>query len=257
VGNFVSRNERMSNQGQVTQIFTNIYVKNFDESTNEDRLRDLFSKFGEITSIKLTKEEASGKALFAFINFNKPESALQALHDMNDKELDNGKRLYVSRFQKKNERVNFIKSKLEEKRQERLKKFAGVNLFVKNLDDKIDDERLGREFSAFGQITSAKVMTEHQRSKGFGFVCYSSPEEAARAVAEMNGRIVGTKPLYVAIAQRKEDRKRILTVQFRERLQNSQYLIQQYFNQGKNIISHRFSHRTEFSFEKKVFFEHN
>lgn len=36
--------------------------------------------------------------------------------------------------------------------------FQGVNLYVKNLDDGIDDERLRKEFSPFGTITSAKVV---------------------------------------------------------------------------------------------------
>jgi len=91
-------------------------------------------------------------------------------------------------------------------------------LYVKNLDDMIDDEKLREEFAAHGTITSAKVMNEEGRSKGFGFVCFSSPEEATKAVTEMNGRIIGTKPLYVALAQRKEDRKAHLASQYMQRI---------------------------------------
>lgn len=61
-------------------------------------------------------------------------------------------------------------------------------------------------------------MTESGRSKGFGFVSLSSPEEATKAVTEMNGRIVGTKPLYVALAQSKEQRQQYLADRYKQRM---------------------------------------
>lgn len=130
----------------------------------------------------------------------------------------NGKVMFVGRAQKKVERQAELKRRFEQLKQERISRYQGVNLYIKNLDDTIDDEKLRKEFSPFGAITSAKVMLEDGRSKGFGFVCFSSPEEATKAVTEMNGRIVGSKPLYVALAQRKEERKAHLTNQYMQRI---------------------------------------
>jgi polyadenylate-binding protein len=56
------------------------------------------------------------------------------------------------------------------------------------------------------------------RSKGFGFVCFEKSDNAHKAVTEMNNKIICNKPLYVALAQRKEDRKAQLASQYIQRL---------------------------------------
>merc|ERR1712072_66134 len=150
-------------------------------------------------------------------NFDEAETAEAACAELNGTEVQ-GKTIYVGRAQKKAERQMELKKKFEQMKIERMARFQGVNLYVKNLDDTIDDERLRTEFTPFGAITSAKVMCEEGRSKGFGFVCFSSPEEATKAVTEMNGRIIVSKPLYVALAQRKEDRKAHLASQYMQRV---------------------------------------
>ncbi|VEN48648.1 unnamed protein product [Callosobruchus maculatus] len=220
VGRFIPRKEREKELGEKAKLFTNVYVKNFGEDVTEEQLRTMYEKFGKITSLKIMNKEDGKSKGFGFVAFETPEAAEAAVEALNGKEIVEGKPLYVGRAQKKAERQQELKRRFEALKMERLNRYQGVNLYVKNLDDTIDDERLRKEFAPFGTITSAKVMIEEGRSKGFGFVCFSSPEEATKAVTEMNGRIVGSKPLYVALAQRKEDRKAHLTSQYMQRVAN-------------------------------------
>ncbi|XP_032258679.1 polyadenylate-binding protein 1-like [Phoca vitulina] len=217
VGRFKSRKEREAELGARAKEFTNVYIKNFGEDMDDERLKDLFGKFGPALSVKVMTDESGKSKGFGFVSFERHEDAQKAVDEMNGKEL-NGKQIYVGRAQKKVERQTELKRKFEQMKQDRITRYQGVNLYVKNLDDGIDDERLRKEFSPFGTITSAKVMMEGGCSKGFGFVCFSSPEEATKAVTEMNGRIVATKPLYVALAQRKEERQAHLTNQYMQRM---------------------------------------
>ena len=99
-------------------------------------------------------------------------------------------------------------------------------MYVKNLEAVVDDKRLRKEFAKFGNITSAKVMTdEGGHSKGFGFICFSSAEEAIKAVTQMNGQVIVSKPLYVALAQRKEERQAQLAALRMQRITNHMPLV--------------------------------
>ncbi|XP_049289770.1 polyadenylate-binding protein 1-A [Anopheles funestus] len=217
VGRFISRKEREKELGEKAKLFTNVYVKNFSEDLTEEALRDMFEKYGPITSHRVMTKEGKSRG-FGFVAFESPEAAERAVQELNNKELADGKMLYVGRAQKKNERQMELKRQCEQPKMERLTRYHGVNLYVKNLDDTIDDERLRKEFAPYGTITSANVMLDEGRSKGYGFVCFSAPDEATKAITEMNGRVVGSKPLYVALAQRKEERKSHLASQYIQRV---------------------------------------
>ncbi|XP_041654851.1 embryonic polyadenylate-binding protein-like isoform X3 [Cheilinus undulatus] len=217
VGHFKSRKEREVEFGTKAMKFTNVYIKNFGEDYSDEKLKDVFSSFGRTLSVRVMKDERGRSRGFGFVNYASHEDAQKAVEEMNGKEI-NGKVIYVGRAQKRLERQGELKRKFDQIKQDRIQRYQGVNLYVKNLDDGIDDERLRKEFAPYGTITSAKVMTDGPQSKGFGFVCFSSPEEATKAVTEMNGRIVATKPLYVALAQRREERKAILTNKYMQRL---------------------------------------
>ncbi len=64
-----------------------------------------------------------------------------------------------------------------------------TKLFVGNFPFSVDDQKLKDYFAKVGTVVSAKVMTEGEggRSRGFGFVEMSTPEEAQRAISELNG----------------------------------------------------------------------
>ena len=184
------------------------------------------------TSIDVNSGESASPtevSAFGWVNFEHHDSAVAAIEALNGaSELPqkvSGSTihlkapLFVGRAQKKVERERELKAKFDAAKIERIKKYQGVNLFVKNLDDALDDDQLREHFAEFGTITSARIMREPASgtSRGFGFVCFSSPEEAAKAVTEMNNKLVLGKPIFVALAQRKEVRRAQLEAQHAQR----------------------------------------
>lgn len=218
VGMFTRKSERV-NQTK----WTNLYVKNIPKSWDSEKLQEFFTKYGTVTSALVKKEEGEETHKgFGFANFEDHEAAKRASEDQEGLKVLDGeeeKQLNVCRAQKKAERDRELAAKYAAMKKERLTKYQGVNVYVKNLDDEIDDEFLHENFSVFGTITSAKVMRDEQTnvSKGFGFVCFSKPEEAQAAIAEKNNKVIKGKPIYVALAQRKEVRKAQIQQQRQQR----------------------------------------
>jgi polyadenylate-binding protein len=129
-------------------------VKNLTDDVDDEKLRDLFSTFGTITSAKVMRDTgASGS-------------------QSSDSEKDEAT--------KENTKI-------------------GEDVAKEDPKDKEDDKEKKK--------TDKSEKKLHGKSKGFGFVCFSSPDEASKAVTEMNQRMVNGKPLYVALAQRKDVRK--------------------------------------------------
>ncbi|XP_047309347.1 polyadenylate-binding protein 2-like [Impatiens glandulifera] len=212
VGNFVRKQERETLLD--SNKYNNVYVKNLAESITEEELKDIFGEYGAITSVVVMKDADGKSKCFGFVNFENPDNASNCVEGLNGKTFDD-KEWYVGRAQKKSDRAVELKSKFEQTAKEIVDKSQGLNLYIKNLDDSIDDDKFKDLFSEFGTITSFKVMRDPNGiSRGSGFVAFSTAEESSRALLVMNGKMVVSKPLYVAIAQRKEDRQAKLQAQF-------------------------------------------
>ena len=224
VAHHISKKDRQAKIEEARAQFTNVYVKNIDPAVTQEEFEGLFKGYGEITSAVLSTDDEGKSRGFGFVNFAEHEQAAKAVDDLNDKEF-HGQKLFLGRAQKKAEREEELRRAYEAAKNEKLAKYQGVNLYIKNLPEEFDDERLQEEFAPFGTTTSAKVMrTPTGASRGFGFVCYSAPEEANKAVAEMNGKMIENRPLYVALAQRKDVRHQQLAAQM---MQQNQLRMQQ------------------------------
>lgn len=83
-----------------------------------------------------------------------------------------------------------------------------MNIYVSNLSFAVESDDLRGFFEEYGEVTSAKIITdkETRRSRGFGFVEMSDDSAAAKAVAELNGAMVQGRSISVTEARPKEEK---------------------------------------------------
>jgi len=84
----------------------------------------------------------------------------------------------------------------------------GKKLYVGNLPYSVNDQKLNEMFSAVGEVTSAKVITDYDsgRSKGFGFVEMANDDDAKKAITALDGKDFDGRAIKVNEARPKEDR---------------------------------------------------
>jgi RNA recognition motif-containing protein len=189
-----------------------LFIKDIPKHfTNED-LKKLLSDTTNVISINVVKKRKEDKDNrgFAYIAFNGDASMLEAERRLNGKIIE-GNKLHVEKAVPKEEQKELM-------RERRYQMHKDCNLYVKNIPKDYDDAMLKKVFEPFGKVISARVMLETRqekrtgrvmwKSKGFGFVCLSNPEEAKKALTAFNnGYKIKNFNLVVAMAEKKEERK--------------------------------------------------
>ncbi|KAL5701726.1 hypothetical protein ACHQM5_027035 [Ranunculus cassubicifolius] len=198
-------NKQVRDEIKEEKLRKTVFVKNVSEDVGYDLFVSIFRRSGRVRFADTKGGLFDLSRDDGFVTFEIEEEAARAVKELNGY-LHNGKTWHV-------------KQAWSEKLESRMKQGIGrvTNLYVKNIDKSVDDEKLEELFFKFGRITSCNVMLDSQGlSKGFGFVAFSSCEEASKAVKEMNGKMISSNPkrLYVAVAQRKEERKLMLQARF-------------------------------------------
>ena len=82
-----------------------------------------------------------------------------------------------------------------------------MNIYVGNLDFKVEEQDLQEVFEEYGTVNEAKIISDKftGRSRGFGFVTMESQEEAKHAIEELNGATFENRTMVVNEARPKKE----------------------------------------------------
>ncbi|KAJ2856095.1 Protein phosphatase PP2A regulatory subunit B, partial [Coemansia erecta] len=168
-----------------------LYVGELDESVTEAMLFALFNMIGPVASIRVCRDAITRRSLrYAYVNYHNHTDGERALETLNYTEIK-GRPCRIMWSQ----------------RDPTLRKSGSGNIFIKNLDESIDNKALHDTFAAFGPIMSCKVaVDEHGMSRGYGFVHYETREAAEQAIENVNGMLLNDSKVYVGFHLSRHER---------------------------------------------------
>jgi polyadenylate-binding protein len=192
---------------------TNIVVKGLPGDADGKQIKEVFSRFGNIVSIKIATDDTGKPRGLAYIMFDREQSASQAVQEVNGQKIaEDGQALVVERY--RTPAAQAAEAAL-----------SFTNLYIRNLNPSVTDAQLSEAFGRFGTITSAKVRTDtndQNRNLGFGWVAFETHESAAAAAEALNEKsnelTAEGQTLCVRRFMSKKERQRQREMKHRERI---------------------------------------
>ncbi|CAN4075437.1 unnamed protein product [Withania somnifera] len=172
-----------------------LFIGGISWDTDEERLKDYFSSYGEVVEAVIMRDRNTGRARgFGFVVFANPAVAERVV---NDKHIIDGRTVEAKKAVPRDDQhiINRNNSSIQgSPGPGRTKK-----IFVGGLASTVTESDFKTYFDQFGTITDVVVMYDHntQRPRGFGFITFNSEDAVDRALYktfhDLNGKMIEVK----------------------------------------------------------------
>ncbi|KAK9137987.1 hypothetical protein Sjap_008581 [Stephania japonica] len=181
--------EQGGGEGGESPSNTKLYFGNLPYNCDSAQLAGIIQDYGSPELVEVLYNRETGKSRgFAFVTMSTVEDCNAVIQNLDGSE-------YCGRTL----RVNFSD---KPKPKEPLYPETEHKLFVGNLSWSVTSESLIEMFQQFGNVVGARVLYDGEtgKSRGYGFVCYSTREEMEVALENLNGVELGGRSMRVSHA---------------------------------------------------------
>lgn len=191
--------EQRTNKADLSRDICKMFIGGLNWETTEDNLKDYFSKYGQVTDLKIMRDNATGRSRgFGFLTFAEASSVdevVKTQHILDGKVID-PKRAIPREEQDKTGKI-----------------------FVGGIGPDVRPKEFEEFFSQWGTIIDAQLMLDKDtgRSRGFGFITYDTPDAVDRVCEnkfiEFKGKRIEIKraePRHLQKQQQQQKHRRLL-----------------------------------------------
>ena len=197
IEHFQKKNERMINNNNENNNHK-IFINNLPEKYTIAELNSLCKEYGNVLNANIFSDRIGQK--FGIVEFTNENEAKDAMSKLNEKIIekdDKKNKLSVQIYQTQFEHKQFLLNQSMKMKETKAK----CNLYIKNIPLTAKEEDLEKVFSKYGEITSIRIQKDKIEnkdnkdkielvSKGFGFISFDKPEEAKKALEEMDQKFL-------------------------------------------------------------------
>ncbi|KAI9478651.1 MAG: hypothetical protein EXX96DRAFT_571745 [Benjaminiella poitrasii] len=182
---------------------TTLWMGELEQWQDEAYIQQLWFNLNEKVMVKVIRDKITGvSAGYAFVDFGTAAAARHAMNTYNGVLMPNSLKPF---------KLNWASGGgLIDRREDRQPEYS---IFVGDLSSEITEMDLLSVFqSRYRSCKSAKIMTDSRTgmTRGYGFVRFSDPLDQQRALIEMQGFFIGSRPIRVSVATPKNNSRKVI-----------------------------------------------